>query len=294
MRKSTIRKIFILSSLLFLLPFLNACDTVFAPKDSGTSGSRPRSTSSNSMSDSEQKQLDNYEKAQKAEGHRNLGNAYLENGRHNMALAEFKSALKLMPNDYELMYDIGLVYLLWSSPDEAIPYFEDVLALRPNYAPAINSLGNAHLAIKDYDRAIYYYEQIDDGMIYATPHMPVANMGLAYFYKGDYAKAEECYKTALKMEPDYINALVLLGQLQTETGDTKEAIKNLQKALRIENAPIVKYYLALAYAKDGNKSQAAKYFSEVMSSSKEDSEIYERAADELRKLNAPADNSITE
>lgn len=293
MRKSTIRKICILSSLLFILPFLSACNTVFAPKDPGASRT-PRSTSSSSMSDSEQKQLDNYEKAQKAEGHRNLGNAYLENGRHNMALAEFKSALKLMPNDYELMYDIGLVYLLWSSPDEAIPYFEDVLALRPNYAPAINSLGNAYLAIKDYDRAIYYYEQIDDGMIYATPHMPVANMGLAYFYKGDYAKAEESYKTALKMEPDYINALVLLGQLQTETGDTKEAIKNLQKALRIENAPIVKYYLALAYAKDGNKSQAAKYFSEVMSSSKEDSELYERAAEELRTLNAPADNGITE
>lgn len=286
MKRSNLRKVSILSSLLFALALFNACDTVFAPKDPGSkrSNSTTSTSSNNKVSSSDQKNLDNYEKAQKAEAHRNLGSAYLENGRHNMAIAEFKAALKLTPDDYDLMYDLGIVYLLWGNPEEAIPYFENVLAMRPNYAAAINSLGNAYLGVKDYDRAISYYEQINDEMLYGTPYMPMTNMGLAYFQKGDYAKAEECYKKALKMQPDYINALVLLGQLQIETGNTTEAHKNLQKAWRIENAPIIKYYMGLAYTKEGNTGLAIKSFEEVMSISKEDSELYERAAQEIRKL----------
>lgn len=288
MKYFSIREICILVSLLFILSFFTACGTT---SNQNTSGSRTRGATGNViLSDEENSQLDIYERAKKAEGHRNLGNAYLESGRHNMALAEFKSALKLIPNDYELMYDIGLVYLFWSRPDEAIPYFEDVLALKPNYAPALNSLGNAYLGIKDYDRAISYYEQINDEMIYATPYMPLANTGLAYFYKGDYAKAESYYKQALKIEPDYINALVLLGQLQTETGDTKSALKNLQKALRIQDAPIIKYYLACAYLKSGDRAMATKYFSDTMSSSKEDSDLYELAAAGLRQASIQSDS----
>lgn len=291
MKYFSIREICILVSLLFILTSLTACGTT---SSQNSSGSRTRGASGNTvLSDEDYSQLDIYERAKKAEAHRNLGSAYLESGRHNMALAEFKSALKLIPNDYELMYDIGLVYLFWNRPDEAIPYFEDVLALKPNYAPALNSMGNAYLGIKDYDRAISYYAQIDDEMIYATPYMPLANTGLAYFYKGDYAKAESYYKQALKIEPDYINALVLLGQLQTETGDTKAAIKNLQKALRIQNVPIVKYYLACAYLKDGDRAMATKYFSDTMTASKEDSELYELAATGLRLASIPA-NSFME
>ena len=296
MKKSTIRKIGILSSLIFVLPLLSACDTVFAPKDPNAQRSSARSTSATStynLSDAEKEKLDDYEKVKKADAHRNLGNAYLQNGRHNMALAEFKSALQLTPGNYDLMYDIGLVYLLWNNPEDAIVYFEDVLAIRPDHAPAINSMGNAYLALKDYDQAILYYQKINDGMVYGTPYMPMANMGLAYFNKGDYAKAEECYKAALKMEPNYVNALVLLGQLQIETGNTQEALKNLQKAARLESsAPVVQYYLGQAYAKSGDRVQAATAFENALKTAPAESEVYERSADELRKLHMPVQAQV--
>lgn len=297
MKKFQLNRIGVLIGLTVALMLFAGCGTVFAPKDSSSSGSERNtifsssssSTSSRTMSTEEEKALSDYERIQKAEAHHNLGTAYLRSGRHNMALAEYKAALKLMPKDYNIMYDIGLVYLLWNNPEEAIPYFENVLELKPDYAAAINSLGNAYLSMQDYDSAIAYYDQISDEIIYATPYMPMANKGLAYFNKGDYAKAEECYKAALKMEPEYINALVLLGQLQTETGNTKEALKNLQKAMRIESAPVVQYYLAMAYVQDGDKNNAIKNLESILRVAATDSEIYEKSANELRKLRAPVE-----
>lgn len=284
MKKFQLTKIGVLAALLPSLIVVAGCSSVFAPKDS-TTGYKRGSSSSSTIED--QQNLDEYEKLQKAEAHRNMGNAYLRSGRHNMALNEFKAALRLIPDDVDTMYDIGLVYLLWNNPEEAIPYFDDVLKLRPNYAAAINSMGNAYLALKDYDRAIEYFDKINDKMLYATPYMPMTNKGLAYFYKGDYAMAEQSYKAALKVEPDYVNALVLLGQVQTETGNTKDALKALQKALRLDSSPIVQYYLGVAYAKDGDRKNAIKAFETVLREAPIDSEVYEQSAIGLRNLQAP-------
>lgn len=296
-------KNFKLSLLVVLVTFgflLSGCSTVFAPKDGssgrsgsgsgGLSGSSGRSTSGTTtptkpdLGSDEQKIMDEYERIQKAEAQRNLGNAYLRSGKYGAAVAEFKAALQLVPKDYDLMYDIGLVYLMWNNPEEALPYFENCLKLNDDYGPAINSLGNAHLMIGDYDKAISYFGRIDDGMLYATPHMPLTNMGLAYYKKGDYVKAEQCYRDALKIEPDFTNALVLLGELQLKNGDSRGALRSLQRAVRIDDSAVVKYYLGLAYVANGDRANAAKMFESILSTTKSDLEVYMRAEEELEKL----------
>lgn len=286
----------LLLSLLLAFSLLVGCSVVFAPKDmppgsakssssGGNKSNTPASKPPPKLSTDEQKNMNEYEKYQKAENHKNLGAAYLRSNRHNQALAEYKQALQLVPNDYDLMYEIGLVYLTWNNPEDAIPYFEDTLALRPNYGPAINSLGNAYLAMKQYDMAISYYNQIDDTIIYVTPHLPLTNTGIAYFQKGDYAKAEEYYNRALKIEPDYINALVLLGQLQLQTGKNQEALKNLIKANRLQSAPVIKYYLAKAYVATGNKAEAEKLYKEILAEALPETEVYQESQAELNRLN---------
>lgn len=286
---------------------LSGCSTVFAPKEgssrsgggllgslgsssspSGSSGSKNNTGMTTStkpeLTSDEQKILDEYERIQKAEAYRNLGNAYLRSNKHSAAIAEFKNALALVPKDYDLMYDIGLVYLMWNNPEEAIVYFKDCLVLNDDYGPAINSLGNAYLMLGQYDNAIAQFVRINDGMLYATPHMPMTNMGLAYYKKGDYAKAEQYYREALKMEPDFANALVLLGELQLNNGDAKGALRSLQRAARVDNSAVVKYYLGLAFVANGDQANAAKQFESILRTTKPDLEVYIRAEEELEKL----------
>ena len=300
---------FCLMAVLLCFAFvLGGCSTVFAPKDgssgrgsggglfssssgsSGSSGSSNKNTNGTTtpskpeLSPDEQKIMDEYERIQKAEAQRNLGNAYLRGGKYGAAVAEFKAALLLVPRDYDLMYDIGLVYLMWNNPEEAIPYFENCLKLNDDYGPAINSLGNAYLMLGEYDKAISYFQKINETILYATPHMPLTNMGLAYYKKGDYVKAEQCYREALKIEPDFVNALVLLGELQLQKGSAREALRNLQRAVRLDDSAVVQYYLGLAYVANGDRANAAKMFENILNTTKSDLEVYLRAEEELEKL----------
>lgn len=290
MKKSRKRLICSLICLALALPLISGCVSPGAKKDPapGSGSSIGSSMPGDELTPEQRERLDQYERTKKAESHRNMGNAYLSSGKHSAALAEYRAALKLTPDDYNLLYETGLVYLVGNNnPNEAINYFTRVLELKPAYGPAINSMGNAYLMLEKYDEAIKYYDQIDENIIYATPYMPMTNKGLAYYKKGDLVQAERCYKRALQMEPNYVNAMVLLSELQMETGRNKEALQSLQRASRLNSSAAIKYYLGLAYMKNDNAKEAGKIFEEIMQNAPLDSELYIKSAEALRKLNAP-------
>jgi type IV pilus biogenesis/stability protein PilW len=219
-----------------------------------------------------------------AKAARNLGEAYMQEGRLTAALREFKKAEAINPDDAFLQYDLGLVFLYRDRYDEAIDYFKRALELKPDYPAALNSMGNAYLRKKDYDKAISYYRQTTEDMLYATPQYPYSNMALAYFAKGEYGLAEKYFLEALKIDPRFDRAMAGLAETYMAMGRYPEAISKLQSAVHVSpNAPSLHYLLAQAYLKFGDYQSAYLEFQKVVELAPNTPDA-ERANQEIQKI----------
>jgi Tfp pilus assembly protein PilF len=219
-----------------------------------------------------------------AEATRNVGEAYLAGGNLLAALRELKKAESLDPEDHIIQYDIGLVYYYRERYDQAIPHFERAIQLKPDFAPAINGLGNAYSAKGDWDKAIEAYQRIVEDVFYGTPHFALSNMALAYFQKGDYVRAEKNFLEALKLSPDFVNALAGLATTYLAQGRYEEAIQKLDRALRKEpKLPHLHYELGRAYRGLGDPARARDEFQKAAQLAP-DSPLADQAQKELKSL----------
>jgi len=219
-----------------------------------------------------------------AEATRNVGEAYLVEGNLIAALRELKKAEQLNPDDHITQYDLGLVYMSRERYDQAIQHFERAVQLKPDYAPAMNSLGNAYAAQQDWDRAIEAYEKIIEDAFYGTPYFALSNLGLAYYHKKSFAQAEKYFLEALKLSPDFVQALGGLGMTYNAMGRYSEAVVRLSKAVKKDPkfAPL-HLQLGKAYRGLNDKRSAQAEFQQVVQLAP-DSPLALEARRELTKL----------
>jgi tetratricopeptide (TPR) repeat protein len=192
--------------------------------------------------------MDNEKSKKEAAAYRRVGEAYLQQGNIPAAMQELKKAEAKYPDDHLLQYDLGLIYYSRGRFDEAIGHYKKAVELKPDYGPAINSLGNAYAGKKDWDKAIFYYNQSIGNILYATPHFTYAGLGNAYYYKGELEQSEKYYLEALKIKPEFVNALQGLAQTYIAMGRIPEAVEKLEKAVRnVPGSPALHLQLAKAY-----------------------------------------------
>jgi len=219
-----------------------------------------------------------------AEANRNVGEAYLAGGNLMAALRELKKAESFDPVDHITQYDIGLVYYYRERYDQAIPYFEKAIQLKPDFAPAINGLGNAYSALGHWDKAIEAYQKIIEDVFYGTPHFALSNMALAYYQKKDYARAEKYFLEALKLSPDFVNALGGLATTYMAQGRYEEAVQKLERAVRKEpKLAQLHFELGRAYRGLGDPGKARDEFQRAAQLAP-DSPLAEEAQQELKTL----------
>ncbi|MDQ1331693.1 MAG: Tetratricopeptide repeat protein [Thermodesulfobacteriota bacterium] len=198
----------------------------------------------------------NVELKKQGEATRDVGEVYLLQGDYTAALNELLKAEKMNPDDPHLHNDLGLVYVAKDQIPTAIEHFKKAIDLKPDYAPARNNLGTAYLAMKDWDSAITCFKQVSKDLLYATPHYPLSNLGWAYYNKKEYAPAEQYYREALKIEPNFPIALRGLGLTFIASGNPREAVNYFERAAKYSAFPELFSDLAGAYMilKEYNKA----------------------------------------
>lgn len=169
---------------------------------------------------------------QQEEAIRNLGEAYYKQGDYTSALREFLKAEALYADDPFLQNDLGLTYKAKKRLDLATKHFKKALEIKPDYAPAKNNLGTVYLDKKEWDTAIKYFKEVSENMLYATPHIALANLGWAYYNKKKYTLSETNYLKALDLEPRFINAQRGLGLTYIAMGRIDEAVEILERAVK--------------------------------------------------------------
>ncbi len=71
---------------------------------------------------------------------RNLGEAYMIEGKYRLALKTLLKAENLTPDDAIIQNDLGLTFLQMQKLDLAEDHFQKSIQLNPNYADAQNNL----------------------------------------------------------------------------------------------------------------------------------------------------------
>ena len=167
-----------------------------------------------------------------ATAHCNLGNALIEKGSVDDAIAHYQKALQIAPGYAEALNNLGNALLQKGSVDDAITHFQKALQIGPDNAEAHYNLGNALLQKGKMDEAIVHYQRaLQIKPDYAKAHY---NLGSILLQKGSVDEAIAHYQKALEIKPDHVKARISLGTALLQKGRADEAITNFQMVLQIK------------------------------------------------------------
>lgn len=213
------------------------------------------------------------------------GDVYYVQGDYTAALGKLLEAEKIIPDDPDIQYSLGLAYMGKSRYDLAIKAFKKSIASKPNNTEALNNLGAVYLLEKQWGIAIKTFNKVLEDITYPTPEHPLTNIGSAYMELNNYPLAQQYFLKALQEKPGHINAVHGLALLYIRCGQTDRAIDYLDKNIqRYPGIAILHADLAQAYETCGRTRQAVRSWQEVMQLAPENSGLYHKAEQRLFEL----------
>ena len=221
--------------------------------------------------------------AKMAEGYYMKGLSHLQEKDYELASVEFNRSIQTDDHYKQSYYGLGIIMDTQGKYAEAIKYYEKAIDLDPNFSEAYNALGVVHSRQQQWKDAIKAFQKALANKLYTTPHIAYLNLGDAYMMQKDYAKAADAYRESKR----FVNielTIYRLGTALSEAGRTKEAIKEFQEGVGMApQNPNLRYSLALALLKDGNKKSAQAEFEKVVKLNPK-SELALKANDYIKTL----------
>jgi tetratricopeptide (TPR) repeat protein len=135
-----------------------------------------------------------------ADAHNNLGQALARSGRLEAAMERFREAVRLDPSSASAHFNLALALEQKGRPEQARPHFAEALRIDPGYAS---------FAVEAYRRAA------------------------AHARRGRFEAAAADYALALRMRPEFAEALLERGLALERLGRADEAIADLREAARL-------------------------------------------------------------
>ena len=170
----------------------------------------------------------------------------------------FHRSIKLYPDNYQTLNDLGTVYLFFDKkPDSAIYFFKKAIAINPDVTPAWVNMGKAYREQGNYKEAITCYETI----LKNHPNEVRAIYALANVYNdmGDFNRAVQMNEDVIRQMPDEDIPYMNIGNYYMQRGDTTMAVKNWEQA--VAKRPSYEGCMQLSYLyKMHGDMEKAQYF----------------------------------
>jgi tetratricopeptide (TPR) repeat protein len=204
----------------------------------------------------------------------NQGNDAFRRDKRDSAVASYKKAVELEPDNVEYLLRLGFASERTGDLKTAIASYRKAVELNPNDADTLYTLGLATEKSGDLKAAQEYYRKAVTSYKRALELNPddaagLYNFGLALGKTGDLKAATASYKKALELKPDDADTLINLGWALQKTGDFEAAIAPYKKALELKpNDADALYTLGLATEKSGDLKAAKEYYQKAVTSYK--------------------------
>ncbi len=167
----------------------------------------------------------------RARAHSDLGAAYLQQGKYEIALSEFNEAIQIDPS-FALAYNgLGLVYAALGEDAKADASYKKAIQLQPRSSESHNNYGSFLCSRNRYDESIKHFLEAVKNPLYSTPNLAYANAGICSARKNDINNAEIYLNKALQIQPLTHSAATQLAEIQFNRGDVVTAKRTLQNAL---------------------------------------------------------------
>lgn len=173
----------------------------------------------------------------RARAHTDLGAAYYQQNKLEIALGEFSLAAQIDANYGQAYNGLGLVYAALGEDAKADANFKKAIQLQPASSESHNNYGSFLCTHKRYDESITQFLEAVKNPLYSTPNLAYANAGICAARKNDNKNAEIYLNKALQIEPLTYSAAYQLAEIQFKRGDAPLAQKTLQNALIASPSP---------------------------------------------------------
>jgi type IV pilus assembly protein PilF len=194
-----------------------------------------------------------------ARAHTELGAAYFQQNKLEIALSEFNHAVKIDPKYGQAYNGLGLVYAALGEDVKADENFKMAIQVQPGSSESHNNYGSFLCSRKRYDESIAEFLAAVKNPLYATPNLAYANAGICSVRKNDIKNAEIYLNKALQVNPLTHSAAQALAEIQFKRGDVKDAQSTLQNALIASPSPET-LWLGIKIARAmGDKNSEASY-----------------------------------
>ena len=148
------------------------------------------------------------------------------------AREKFYCSLQLEPNNHIVITKLGLNYSKDENFSQAIKLFSHALDISPNFVEAIVGMGITLYKQEDYNEAINYFvkaTRLSQKMFHL--YFNIAN---SYYHLGNYKKSADYYAKTVEYYPNHVEALVNYTKVLLELNNTKEAIRKIRAAYKID------------------------------------------------------------
>ena len=178
---------------------------------------------------------------------------------HNgeQGLAHFLEAESLVPNDRDVLFEIGRYKIETGSLNDGTSYINRVIDLDPNNAPAWYWKGVALESEGEVSKANLAYREA----VTIDPEFSPAFVALGSLYEKHEAidEARAVYAEGIRHNPDSPNLLNNMGILHLKAGSHDAALEHFQRAIaRDSSRSDALFNLAFAYAQSGRHRLAVR------------------------------------
>ncbi len=213
-----------------------------------------------------------------AKAHKDLGIIFLNKRLFDYAEDEFKTAMKLQPNDFEIIFEYGNFLYSISKNTEAERFYQEALDIEPENILALTFMALNKLILNQLDEAKDYIMKA----FKINPHHEYIQFcaGRILFARKEFEEAKQYLIRAVEQNPD-IETQNTLALTYYELGEYNSAI-NIFNNLLAKKQDNISLLMSLAKCYEGLKDndKALEYLDKVVSIFPEDEDAHEM----IRKL----------
>lgn len=182
---------------------------------------------------------------------------------YELALPRAELATQLAPNNYEVWFILGSLYLQQQEIDSGIKVLSKAETLAPQEEGILFVLGNAYFQQGDYSQAL---KKLEAGLkIEENAPEALFDLGNTYLKLNRPSKAISSYEKAFAQEDSFWPAINNVGLVEYEQGKVEAAISSWEAALSIDGEqPEPKLALAVAKYNQGEQAQGIELAQKVL------------------------------
>ncbi|MBO8151527.1 MAG: glycosyltransferase [Candidatus Marinimicrobia bacterium] len=188
---------------------------------------------------------------------------FLRKRDYESALVVLEDFYRFNGGDLHMNLLLGEIHLEIGQDRESLNYFNKALQLEPGNSQALYGTGRVFYLRGDLNKSAEFIRRaIDEGL--NKPEV-YNDLGIVYSQAGKFFQAEQCFKKAMELKPDFGHAVVNLSSLYINVDRYDEALKLIDDYARDRDLPIdLLFNRGLALELKGMFDRAVKEFEGIL------------------------------